>query len=104
MRAREEGGEVTGFRPSHSLLLKIGSGYNAAMTKLLRDAISQVEKLPDGEQDAAATAMLDYLAHKNDLRVSDADLVEIRRRRADPNRKLVSHDEFNERLRRLIGS
>lgn len=71
------------------------------MTKLLRDAISQVEQLPDGEQDAAATAMLDYLAHKRDLRVSDSDLAEIRRRRADPNRKLVSHDEARERVRRL---
>lgn len=71
------------------------------MTKLLRDAISQVEKLPDGEQDAAATAMLDYLAHKRDLRVSDEQLAEIRRRRADPNRKLVSHDEARARIKRL---
>ncbi len=71
------------------------------MTKLLRDAISQVEKLPDGEQDAAATAMLDYLAHKRDLHVSDEQLAEIRRRRADPNRKLVSHDEARERIKRL---
>ncbi len=72
------------------------------MTKLLRDAISRVEQLPDGEQDAAAAAMLDYLAHKQDLRVSDADLAEIRRRRADPNRKLVSHDEARERIKRLV--
>ncbi|MCF8477960.1 MAG: hypothetical protein K9G60_13105 [Pseudolabrys sp.] len=71
------------------------------MTKLLRDAISQVEKLPDGEQDAAAVAMLDYLAHRNDLRVSDKDLAEIRRRRADPDRKLVSHDEARARIKRL---
>ena len=71
------------------------------MTKLLRDAISQVEKLPDGEQDAAAIAMLDYLAHKQDLRVSDEDLAEIRRRRADPNRKLVPHEEARARIKRL---
>ena len=71
------------------------------MTKLLRDTIKQVEQLPDGEQDAAAVAMLDYLAHKRDLRVSDEDLAEIRRRRADPNRKLVSHEEARERIRRL---
>ena len=63
------------------------------MTKLLRDLLKQVERLPEGEQDAAATAMLDYLAHRRELRVSDADLAEIRRRRADPNRKLVSHEE-----------
>jgi len=71
------------------------------MTKLLRDAISQVENLPDGEQDAAAVAMLDYLAHRHDLRVSDEDIAEIRRRRADPDRKLVSHDEARARIKRL---
>jgi hypothetical protein len=71
------------------------------MTKLLRDAISEVEKLPDGEQDAAAVAMLDYLAHRQSLRVSDEDLAEIRRRRADPERKLVSHEEARARIKRL---
>jgi hypothetical protein len=71
------------------------------MTKLLRDAISQVEKLPDNEQDAAATAMLDYIAHRSDLRVSDEQLAEIRRRRADPNRKLVSHEDARARIKRL---
>jgi hypothetical protein len=71
------------------------------MTKLLRDTIKQVEQLPDGEQDAAAVAMLDYLAHKRDLRVSDEQLAEIRRRRANPNRKLVSHDEARARIKRL---
>lgn len=71
------------------------------MTKLLRDAISQIERLPDNEQDAAAVAMLDYLAHRQSLRVSDDDLAEIRRRRADPNRKLVSHEEARARIKRL---
>jgi len=71
------------------------------MTKLLRDTVKQVEQLPDGEQDAAAVAMLDYLAHRKDLRVSDEQLAEIRRRRADPNRKLVSHDEARARMRRI---
>jgi hypothetical protein len=75
--------------------------YSCAMTKLLRDAIKQVEQLPDGEQDAAATAMLDYLMHRNDLRVSDKDLAEIRRRLDDPKRKLVSHEEARARIKRL---
>ena len=59
--------------------------------------------MPDGEQDAAAVAMLDYLVHRGDLRVSDEDLAEIRRRRrrADPDRKLVSHEEARARLKRL---
>ncbi len=71
------------------------------MTKLLRDAIDQVERLPASEQDAAAMAMLDYLAHRRDLRVSDEQLAEIRRRRADPNRNLVSPEEARERIKRL---
>jgi hypothetical protein len=75
--------------------------YYVRMTKLLRDVIKQVEQLPEGEQDAAAVAMLDYLMHRNDLRVSDEDLAEIRRRRADPNRELVSHEEARVRIRRL---
>lgn len=71
------------------------------MTKLLRDAISQVEKLSEGEQDAAAAAMLDYLAHRQSLRVSDEDLAEIRRRLDDPNRKFVSQEEAWARIARL---
>jgi hypothetical protein len=71
------------------------------MTEMLRDAIAQVERLPEGEQDAAAAAMLDYLAHRQDLRVSDEDLAEIRRRRTDPNRKLVSHEDARARIGRL---
>ena len=46
-------------------------------------------------------AMLDYLTHRRDLRISDEQLAEIRRRRADANRKLVSHDEARERIKRL---
>jgi hypothetical protein len=72
-----------------------------AMTKLLRDTLKQVEQLPDSEQDAAAGALLDYLAHRRDLRLSDEQLAEIRRRRADPNRKLVSHEEARARISRL---
>ncbi len=71
------------------------------MTKLLRDVLKQVEQLPDDEQDAAAGALLDYLTHRKDLRVSDEQLAEIRRRRADPDRKLVSHEEARERIGRL---
>ena len=55
----------------------------------------------DGQQDAAAGALLDYLTHRRDLRVSDEQLAEIRRRRADPNRKLVSHEEARARIKRL---
>jgi hypothetical protein len=71
------------------------------MTKLLRDALAQVEQLPEAEQDAAAGALLDYLEHRRDLRLTDEQLAEIRRRRGDPNRRLVAHDEARARISRL---
>jgi hypothetical protein len=37
------------------------------------------------------------------MRLSDEQLGEVRRRRADPDRKLVSHAEAKERLNRLGG-
>jgi hypothetical protein len=73
------------------------------MTKLLEQALRQVEQLSASEQDAAGAALIDYLAHRDDVRLSDAQLAEIRRRRADPDRKLVSHGEARERLGRLAG-
>ena len=73
------------------------------MTKLLEQALRQVEGLPANEQDAAAAALIDYLAHRDDTRLTDAQLAEVRRRRADPDRKLVSHAEAKERLSRLGG-
>jgi hypothetical protein len=73
------------------------------MTKLLEQALRQVEQLSEGDQDAAGAALIDYLAHRDDQRLSDAQLAEVRRRRADPDRKLVSHAEAKERLGRLPG-
>jgi hypothetical protein len=71
------------------------------MTKLLEQALRQVEQLPEDEQDAAAGALLDYVKHMHDTRLTDAQVAEIRRRRADPNRKLISHAEARERIGRL---
>jgi hypothetical protein len=73
------------------------------MTRLLEQALRQVEQLPAGEQDAAATALIDYLKHRDDMRLTDAQLAEVRRRRADPERTPVSHAEAKERLSRLCG-
>jgi len=101
-----EGGRGQAGKQAHVSQLKAGDEHRAQdyielMTKLLRDAIEQVEQLSESEQDAAAAAMLDYLTHRKDLRVSDEQLAEIRRRRADPNRKLVSHEEARARIKRL---
>ena len=59
------------------------------MTKLLEQALRQVEQLPEGEQDAAAGALLDYVKHMHDTHLTEAQVAEVRRRKADPNREAV---------------
>ena len=71
------------------------------MTKLLEHALRQVEQLPEGEQDAAAGALLDYVKHMRQLRLTDEQVAEVRRRIANPHRKLISHAEARERISRL---
>ncbi|MFD2182938.1 hypothetical protein [Rhodoplanes azumiensis] len=71
------------------------------MTELLQKVIREIERLPPAEQDAAAGALIDYMAHRDDVRLSDAQLAEVRRRRADPGRRLVSHADARARIARL---
>lgn len=54
------------------------------MTKLLRRAIEEIERLPDGEQDAAAGALMDYLDHMRGLQLTDEQVAEVRRRLGEP--------------------
>ena len=44
------------------------------MTKLLEQALRQVERLSENEQDAAGAALIDYLAHRDAVQLSDAQL------------------------------
>jgi hypothetical protein len=71
------------------------------MTKLLEQALSRIGYLTEDGQDAAAGASLDYLKHMREVRLTEAQIAEVRRRRADPNRKLISHAEARERIARL---
>lgn len=71
------------------------------MTKLLEQALRQIEQLPDADQDAAAGALLDYVKHMRDMRLTEAQVAEVRRRRANPERKLVSLEDARERIARL---
>jgi hypothetical protein len=73
------------------------------MTKLLEEALRQVEQLPPSEQDAAAGALLDYVKHMREMRLTDEQVEEVRRRRSDPDRQLVSHEEARNRIARLVG-
>ena len=71
------------------------------MTKLLEEALRQVERLPVDDQNAAAGALLDYVKHMRDMRLTDAQVTEVRRRIANPNRTLSSHAEARARIERL---
>jgi hypothetical protein len=75
--------------------------YIVCMTKLVEEALRQIEQLPPSDQDAAAGAMLDYVKHMRDMRLTDEQLAEVRRRRTTPDRKLLSHAEARERISRL---
>jgi len=71
------------------------------MTKLLDEAIRRVEQLPEGEQNAAAGALLDYVAHMREIRLTDEQIAEVQRRISDPNRKLLSLAEARARIDRF---
>ena len=71
------------------------------MTKLLQEAIRQLERLPEGEQNAAAGALLDYVKHMHEIRLTDEQVAEVRRRKANPNRRLLSLVEARARVERF---
>jgi hypothetical protein len=68
------------------------------MSKLLEETIAKVRTLSASEQDAAAFALIDYLDHRQDVQLTDAQLAEVRRRLADPDRVLVSYEDARKRL------
>ena len=68
------------------------------MSKILEQALIEVKKLPASEQDAAAGALIDYLARRQDSLLSDEQRAEVRRRLADPNRVLIHAEEVWKRL------
>ena len=71
------------------------------MTELLQQALQEVARLSESEQDAAAVALLDYVQQMHDLRLTEAQVEEVRRRRADQKRTLVSHEDAKQRIARL---
>ena len=71
------------------------------MTKLLELAMRQIEELPEGDQNAAAGALLDYVKHRRTISLTDDQVAEVQRRIANPDRKLLSLGEVRERIARL---
>ena len=67
------------------------------MTKAF-EAIEEVRALPEREQDRIADAILDYASRDEQLRLSKAQVAEVKRRLSNPNRKYLSLDEVDKRL------
>jgi hypothetical protein len=70
---------------------KIAEGLTEALS-ITRGATKPAElHIPPETEDA------------DSYRLTDEQVAEVKRRRADPNRKLLTLDEANERISRLIG-
>jgi hypothetical protein len=55
------------------------------------------------QEDAAKVLMLMESQDESVYQLTDEQVEEVRRRRADPNARRLTPDEFNERLRRRLG-
>ena len=55
------------------------------------------------QEDAAKVLALMEAQDASAYRLTDEQVAEVQRRRADNNAKRLTLDEFNERLRRLVG-
>jgi DNA-binding PadR family transcriptional regulator len=55
------------------------------------------------QEDAAKVLMLMESQDESVYRLTDEQVEEVRRRRADPNARKLTLEEFNERLRRRLG-
>ena len=78
-----------------------GVEYWLYMTKLLEEAVKVLRELPDGRQEAAARAIINYGADDDEIQLSDEQAAEIERRISNPNRKFISLAELDKRIRHL---
>ena len=70
------------------------------MTKLLQDAIEKLKDLPESRQNELAVALIEVAeGDQGDYRLTDEQVAEVRRRRANPDRKFVTVAEARKRLR-----
>ena len=72
------------------------------MTTLLKKALAKVRELPAVEQDGAAELIMSYVENaRRSVQLTDAQLAEVRRRRAEKNPKTLTLKQLDARLRRL---
>lgn len=79
--------------------------YSAGMTKeQVKQILDRVLTWPPERQaDVAHVVELMEEQHDSKLRLTDEQLAEVRRRRAEENPRTMTLAEFNERLRRRYG-
>jgi hypothetical protein len=75
------------------------------MTKeQLKEILDRVQTWPtERQEDVAEIVRLMEAQDRSGLRLSDEQVAEVRRRRAETNPKTMTLAEFNERLRRRYG-
>jgi putative addiction module component (TIGR02574 family) len=71
------------------------------MTTLLEQALREIERLPESEQDAVAGAIFEHLKHRGSSVLTDAQVAEVHRRITDPDRKFLSLEDVRARIARL---
>jgi hypothetical protein len=71
------------------------------MSKLVKEAMQVLRDLPEERQEAAARAMLTYVAEADALSLSDDQVAEIEERIGRADRQFISMDEFGKRIHRL---
>jgi hypothetical protein len=70
----------------------------------VKAVLERVMTWPDERQeDAAKLLMLMEAQDESAYRLTDEQVAEVQRRIADPNRRLLTLEEFNERLRARLG-
>jgi hypothetical protein len=68
------------------------------MNKKVQEALAELEKLPENEQEVVAEAILDFAARGGRVELSEDQANEVRRRLADPNPKFLTLAEARARL------
>ena len=64
----------------------------------LEQAWKALQELPEGEQDIAAAAILDFATRDRESKLSEEQIAEVKRRLADPNPKYLTLEEVRARF------
>ena len=82
-----------------------GCDKMASMTNKLKEIIERVQTWPEDRQEDAARVLSEMEKQdRSNLRLTDEQAAEVRRRLAEENPKTITLAEFNERLRQRYGA